>query len=430
MDTSFSNGQQLKMYGCSSIEQYELTTKLGEGTFGQVFKGVFKPTSSAVALKEIIVHEHQDGIPITALREIKIMKALRHPNILHLLDMAVSKKVDRTQLSTYYMVMSYMDHDLCGLLHNRDIRFTLPHIKLYMSQLLSGMAYLHEKQYMHRDIKSANVLVSNDGSLKIADFGLARKYFEAPPDLVSATPAARMYTPKVVTRWYRPPELLLGEQYYTTAIDMWGIGCIFAEFFKRQVVLPGNSDADQVHRIFKLVGSPNDSNFPTFAQLSGSRVFMPVPEQPNSIDEVFSNVPEDARELLTGFLYLNPLKRLTAKGAMKCRFFTEGVPAAKFGDLPVFPTSRELDVRRKREAPPSPPNTRNKKRNLPRAFAPKLPDKRALSAFEQIPPYKRMEKRNDKRRLTGSDARGSARKQRSSEASSSGEVVMSNGLDY
>lgn len=393
-----------KLYGCSSIDLYAITGKLGEGTFGQVHRGTFKPTSTAVALKEIIIHERDDGIPITALREIKIMKALKHPNILHLLDMAVDKsKPAGKRFSTFYMVMSYMDHDMCGLLHNRDIKFTLPHIKLYMQQLLAGVEFLHAQQYMHRDMKSANVLVSHNGNVKIADFGLARKYFEAPPSLQSATPAVRRYTPKVVTRWYRPPELLLGEHFYTTAIDMWGVGCIFGEFFKRRVIIPGESDLDQLQLIFKLVGSPNDENMPGYARLPVAKEIMPIPQQQSLIQEVFHNVPSEARELLTGLLTLDPLKRLTAKGALNHKFFTQGVPAAEYGALPEFPSSREIDVRRKRQAPSPPPdgtnpnkrfnnNNSNGNRRI-RAFAPKIPNKRDLRPHEQIPPYKRKENR-------------------------------------
>ncbi|GMM52037.1 cyclin-dependent serine/threonine protein kinase [Starmerella bacillaris] len=397
--------QQIRLYGCSNVDLYDINTKLGEGTFGQVYQGTFKPNGTAVALKEIIVHERDEGIPITALREIKIMKALKHPNVLHILDMAVKKgdksRSDKKTLSTYYMVMKYMDHDLCGLLHNKSVRFTLSHIKLYMSQLLQGMEFLHDQQYMHRDIKSANVLVGNDGSIKIADFGLARKYYEAPPSSTETHPAERKYTPKVVTRWYRPPELLLGEQFYTPAIDMWGIGCIFGEFFKRQVIMPGSSDTDQIQQVFKLLGSPSEKNMPNYSILPFTKEIMPIPQYPRAFDNVFNNVPTEARDLLAGFLCYDPMRRLTAKGALKHTFFTEGVQAADPKDLPSFPSSREMDVRRKRQASP-PPNNQRKHversdrrggNNIPRAFAPKVWNKRELSKYEQIPPYRRQQQR-------------------------------------
>lgn len=413
-----------KLSGCSSIDLYDVRAKLGEGTFGQVHQGTFKPTGTAVALKEIIVRERDEGMPITALREIKIMKALNHPNVLGLLDMAV-KRSDRgrsgeRRRSTFYMVMTYMDHDLCGLLHNRNVRFTLGHIKLYMSQLLQGVQFMHEQHVMHRDIKSANVLVGNDGSIKLADFGLARKYYEAPPTTLTVTPAQRKYTPKVVTRWYRPPELLLGEQFYTPAIDMWGVGCIFGEFFKRQVILPGTSDSDQLLRVFKMLGSPTTQTMPTLQNLPLYSTFAPIAETPRMFDQAFDNVPEEARDLLAGMLVYDPLKRLTASGALQHKFFTEGPALADPRDLRSFPSSREMDVRRRHQSPSAdsghqkgdfnghnndrrhdrgsnPRENKRRfdrerdrpKRNQPRAFAPKVRNKRELPPSEQIPPYKR-----------------------------------------
>lgn len=415
-----------KLYGCSPITRYDITEKLGEGTFGHVHKGTFKPTGTAVALKQIILHNSQDGMPITALREIKIMKSLRQRNILHLLDMAVEKKrqADGKREYSFFMIMNYMDHDLCGLLHNREIKFTLPVIKLYMQQILSGVEYLHEEQYMHRDIKSANILVNNDGTVKVADFGLARKYFEAPPTVKSTSPATRKYTPKVVTRWYRPPELLLGDNYYTTAIDIWGVGCIFGEFFKRRVLIPGDSDLDQMNRIFHLVGSPNEENMPGYDSLPVAREVMPIPQQQGTINEVFHNVPNDAKDLIAKMLALDPMRRMTAKGALQHKFFTEGLPPAALDSLPVYPSSREMDVRKKREAPSPPINDignkrkrRNDNRRRLRAFEAKVPNKRELKPHERIPPYKRNANPN-------SQVRGIPNNEIKPEA------VMNKGLNY
>lgn len=397
-----------RLDGCSSIDLYDVRAKLGEGTFGQVHQGTFKPTGAAVALKEIIVHERDEGMPITALREIKIMKQLHHPNVLGLLDMAVRRsergRSGERRLSTFYMVMTYMDHDLCGLLHNRSVRFTLGHIKLYMSQLLRGVQFLHDEHIMHRDIKSANVLVGNDGSIKIADFGLARKYYEPAPTETGVTPARRKYTPKVVTRWYRPPELLLGEQLYTPAIDIWGVGCIFGEFFKRQVIFPGNSDTDQAVRVFKMLGAPTERTMPGLESMPLYSTFAPIPDTPRVFDQTFDNVPADPRDLLAQLLLYDPMRRLTARSALLHRFFTEGAPLADPRDLPSFPSSREMDVRKRRASPHDARRKSDKtdrpdhdrtdrfdraKRNLPRAFAPKVRNKRELPPSEQLPPYKR-----------------------------------------
>jgi serine/threonine-protein kinase BUR1 len=214
--------------GCSRITDYEVLGKLGEGTFGEVHRARSKKTGAVVALKKILMHNEKDGFPITALREIKLLKLLSHPNILKLEEMAVEshqKSTDKRKRAIMYMVTPYMDHDLSGLLENPAIKFTEPQIKCYMLQLLEGLRYLHDNRILHRDMKAANLLINNKGILQIADFGLARHYDEPVPVAGHGGGEARRdYTTLVVTRWYRPPELLLHLRKYTTAIDLWGVG--------------------------------------------------------------------------------------------------------------------------------------------------------------------------------------------------------------
>jgi serine/threonine-protein kinase BUR1 len=214
--------------GCSRITDYEVLGKLGEGTFGEVHRAKSKKTGAVVALKKILMHNEKDGFPITALREIKLLKLLSHPNVLSLEEMAVEhhqKATDKRKRAIMYMVTPYMDHDLSGLLENPDVKFTEPQIKCYMLQLLEGLRYLHNSHILHRDMKAANLLISNKGILQIADFGLARHYDEPVPVAGGGGGEARRdYTTLVVTRWYRPPELLLHLRKYTTAIDLWGVG--------------------------------------------------------------------------------------------------------------------------------------------------------------------------------------------------------------
>jgi serine/threonine-protein kinase BUR1 len=185
--------------------------------------------------------------PITALREIKLLKLLSHKNVLQLEDMAVEHparssksthssssscdlsltcfSADKRKRPIMYMVTPYMDHDLSGLLDNPSVHFTEPQVKCYMLQLLEGLKYLHENHILHRDMKAANLLISNKGILQIADFGLARHYDgEVPKPGRGGGEGRRDYTSLVVTRWYRPPELLMHLKRYTTAIDMWGVG--------------------------------------------------------------------------------------------------------------------------------------------------------------------------------------------------------------
>ncbi|KAL1851436.1 serine/threonine protein kinase, CMGC, CDC2/CDK subfamily [Diaporthe australafricana] len=214
--------------GCSRIGDFEVLGKLGEGTFGEVHRARSRKSGALVALKKIIMHNEKDGFPITALREIKLLKLLSHKNVLRLEDMAVehpARSTDKRKKPVVYMATPYMDHDLSGLLDNPSITFTESQIKCYLVQLLEGLKYLHENKILHRDMKAANLLINNKGILQIADFGLARLYDEPPPVKGRGGGEGRRdYTSLVVTRWYRPPELLLHLKKYTTAIDIWGVG--------------------------------------------------------------------------------------------------------------------------------------------------------------------------------------------------------------
>lgn len=208
-----------KFPGVPSISDYKTFKKIGEGSFGEVIIATNTKKCKRVALKKVIVHKDTDGVPITTLREIMILKSLDHENIIKLKNVCLShgSKKDFTP-GIIYMVFPYMEHDLAGLLYNPDVYLNPAQIKCYTKQLLEGIAYLHKKSIMHRDMKSANVLVGESGILKIADFGLAR-YYDEKLDSTELTPT-------VITVWYRPPELLLGSKVYTTAVDMWGIGSV------------------------------------------------------------------------------------------------------------------------------------------------------------------------------------------------------------
>ncbi|KAG6890024.1 hypothetical protein C0992_003246 [Termitomyces sp. T32_za158] len=215
-----------KFEGCGLQSDYDVTTKLGEGTFGEVHKAIQKETGRHVALKRILMHNEKEGMPVTALREIKILKALKHPSIIEILDMFVIRSTEKDPLSVY-MVFPYMDHDLAGLLENDRVKLQPSQIKLYMKQLLEGTEYMHRNNILHRDMKAANLLISNTGSLRIADFGLARAYDSNVIRVGSdGRTKERKYTNCVVTRWYRPPELLLGARQYGGEVDIWGIGLL------------------------------------------------------------------------------------------------------------------------------------------------------------------------------------------------------------
>ncbi|KAF9352379.1 serine/threonine protein kinase, CMGC, CDC2/CDK sub [Mortierella sp. AD094] len=338
--------KELKVWkGCSQLKEFDMVDKLGEGTFGEVHKARRKGSGELLALKRILMHNENEGIPITALREIKILKRLRHENIVPLHDIAINpgSRSGRSRASVY-MVFPYMDHDLSGLLNNPKVRLSVPQIKLYMKQLLEGTIYMHAQKILHRDMKAANLLISNNGTLKIADFGLARPF----------KPEGEDYTSKVVTRWYRPPELFLGQKKYGPAVDMWGIGCVFGEMLFGRPVLQGNSDQDQLDKIFQLCGSPTEETMPGWSSLPGLEekgvVYQVNKNYPRKLKEDFEPYGTLAADLMDKLLILDPKKRLTAFAASDHDYlWVEPLPA-EIGMLPQYESSHEYDRQRKHEA--------------------------------------------------------------------------------
>ncbi|KAI8140552.1 kinase-like domain-containing protein [Fennellomyces sp. T-0311] len=329
-----------RFVGSSKLSDYKLQQKLGEGTFGEVHKGIHRTTGAVVALKRILMHNEKEGIPITAIREIKILKQLHHKNIVPLTDLAVERgDSSKKEQGSIYMVFPYMDHDLAGLLENPLVKLTAPQMKTYIKQLLEGTAYLHHNKILHRDIKAANLLINNEGILQIADFGLARGIEDENKE----------YTSCVVTRWYRPPELFLGERKYTTAIDMWGVGCILGELIKGRPILQGADDIDQLRRIFYLCGSPTEESMPGYRSLPDADKFKFESTQ-RRVKEEFARVDPLAVELLDKLLVLDHSKRLTAVEALNHDYFYTNPPPAKPSELPKYEASHEYDRRRVRSS--------------------------------------------------------------------------------
>lgn len=248
-----------------------------------------------------------------------------------------------------YMVTPYMDHDLSGLLENPKVNFSEAQIKCYMKQLLEGISYLHQNNIMHRDMKAANLLINNKGILKIADFGLARIFEEPFPNKDNLPIARREYTNCVVTRWYRPPELLLGEKKYTAAIDMWGVGCVFGEMYKQKPILQGKSDIDQLAIIFEVCGSPTDFTMPGWQNLPRSESIKTFRTYFRTLEDKFLEYGPCMVSLLGHLLTLDPYKRFSALDALKHSYFYTSPLPADPSMLDTYDSSHELDRRKYRE---------------------------------------------------------------------------------
>lgn len=342
------------------LTEYDLIRKIGQGTFGVVRKARRKKDGKLVALKQLVNHSAKEGFPITALREITILKQLSHENILEIVGMVYEEApgvaLDIRQRGVFYTVAPYMSLDLVGVLTNPESDISVPAVKCIMLQLLQGVNYIHQQHLLHRDIKAANILLDPNGVLKIADFGLARKYHGKLPERGRGPGGGeRQYTALVVTRWYRAPELLLGERKYTTAVDMWGVGCVFGELFVRKPILVGSSDALQAQMIFDLVGPPNREAWPGALLLPNKPDLNIGLTCKRSLEQRFASLGPLGVKLLSSFLTLDPEKRYNALDAMEDAYFKEKPLPFAPKQLPQYGEIHEIDkgqFKRKRSATP------------------------------------------------------------------------------
>ncbi|EGT52238.1 hypothetical protein CAEBREN_22013 [Caenorhabditis brenneri] len=295
----------------TNLQHYEMLDQIGEGTYGQVYKAVNKVTGEQVALKRVRLENEKEGFPITAIREIKILRQLHHKNIVRLMDIVIDDismdELKKTR-ANFYLVFEYVDHDLIGLLESKElVEFNKDQICSLFKQLLEGLAYIHHTGFLHRDIKCSNILVNNKGELKIADLGLARLWQKE----------SRLYTNRVITLWYRPPELLLGDERYGPAIDVWSAGCMLGEMFTRKPLFNGNNEMGQLELISKTCGSPNPDFWPELTELPVWNSFKQRRTYQRRIREEYEHImPREAVDLLDKMLTLNPERRITAKDAL------------------------------------------------------------------------------------------------------------------
>ncbi|CAL1398440.1 unnamed protein product [Linum trigynum] len=327
------------------MEKYEKLEKVGEGTYGKVYKAKDKSTGQLVALKKTRLEMDEEGIPPTALREVSLLQMLsqslyvvRLLSVEHV-DAAANSRghtddddedlthrrrhdakkgnttADPDRKSNLYLVFEYLDTDLKKFIDShrkgpnpRPLPPTL--IQSFLFQLCKGVAHCHSHGVLHRDLKPQNLLLDQDkGILKIADLGLGRAF----------TVPLKSYTHEIVTLWYRAPEVLLGSTHYSTAVDMWSVGCIFAEMVRRQALFPGDSEFQQLLHIFRLLGTPTEKDWPGVTSLRDWHVY---PQwEPQNFARAVPSLGPDGLDLLSKMLKYNPAERISAKAAMDHPYF-------------------------------------------------------------------------------------------------------------
>ncbi|XP_044486105.1 cyclin-dependent kinase E-1-like [Mangifera indica] len=312
------------------LQRYNLIGKIGEGTYGLVFLARIKSQrGKSIAIKKFKQSKDGDGVSPTAIREIMLLREINHENVVKL----VNVHINHADMSLY-LAFDYAEYDLYEIIrHHRDkVNQTINQytVKSLLWQLLNGLNYLHSNWIIHRDLKPSNILVMGEGEeqgvVKIADFGLARIY-QAPLKFLSENGV-------VVTIWYRAPELLLGAKHYTSAVDMWAVGCIFAELLTLKPLFQGAEakttqnpfQLDQLDKIFKILGHPTPEKWPTLASLphwqSDSQHIQGHKYESNGLYNVVHLPPKSpAYDLLSKMLEYDPRKRITAAQALEHEYF-------------------------------------------------------------------------------------------------------------
>ncbi|XP_047341655.1 cell division control protein 2 homolog A isoform X1 [Impatiens glandulifera] len=289
------------------MDQYEKVEKIGEGTYGVVYKARDRTTNETIALKKIRLEQEDEGVPSTAIREISLLKEMQHGNIVRLQDVVHSER-------RLYLVFEYLDLDLKKHMDTCPEFYKDPsHVKRFLYQILRGITYCHSHRVLHRDLKPQNLLIDRrTNALKLADFGLARA-FGIP---------VKTFTHEVVTLWYRAPEILLGSRHYSTPVDVWSVGCIFAEMVNRQPLFPGDSEIDELFKIFRVMGTPNEDTWPGVTSLPDFKSAFPKWPAKDLVT-VVPNLNAPGIDLLYKMLRLDPTRRITARAALEHEYFKD-----------------------------------------------------------------------------------------------------------
>ncbi|KAI1144514.1 kinase-like protein [Hypoxylon sp. FL0543] len=331
-----------------SVENYDKLNDIEEGAYGWVARAKEIKTGKVVALKRLKIDAGDAaGLPETGLREIQILKDCAHRNVVELREVVVGD--DASRIESVFLVLEFLEHDLMSVLGDMPEPFLASEVKTLLLQLAAGVAYLHDRWILHRDLKTSNLLLNNRGQLKIADFGMARYVGDPPPPKL---------TQLVVTLWYRAPELLLGAKTYGAAVDMWSVGCIFGELLTREPLLQGKTEVDELTKIFELCGIPTDDSWPGFRRLPNARhLRLPKSSGANTGPVIRARFPlltTAGCALLTSLLSLNPDQRPTAKEMLQHEFFKQDPKPKHEAMFPTFPSKAGQERRRRRSTPNAP----------------------------------------------------------------------------
>jgi len=320
------------------MDKFTILEQVGEGTFGAVYKARINHTNEIVAIKKMYMQNDEEGISYFALQEIKHLQQLTDcKNIIKLIDSFVHiDEASKGGRPCVVMVLPYYDLDLVGGL---SALTGIKEIKCAFQQLLQGLQVMHSRNMIHRDIKPANLLMKN-GEIVLADFGMTTNYKSVTGPLPH----------QVITRWYRPLELLFGCNKYGPEVDIWSAGITFVEMMTRKSPFPGHTDHHQADLILNIFGENYLEESPSIKELPLYNVMMPKRKlsKSNNLKREFSSWPEDALDLLTKML-CPAHKRLSASELLAHPFFTNQPQACKPEQMPQVESMHEFQLRQRQK---------------------------------------------------------------------------------
>lgn len=370
------SAHDLPSRACRSADDvYNHLKPVQEGRHGVVYRAQCKETGEMVALKNVKSPKDANpgGFSMVVMREVNVLWTLDHPNIVKLKEVVhVSQEDDEeSEDANWFLVMEFVEHDLKDIITIMKTPFSVPQVKYLMYQLLDAVLAMHEVWVFHRDLKTANLLLDGKGTLKVCDLGMARHFSDY---------GKKDYTEEVISRWYRPPELLLGTKEYDEGVDVWSIGCIFGELLQRAVLLPGESEIDQLNKSWELIGTPNKDTWPEFSSLITTKGFKFSKTEKGNMRTKFpkigydpdyihgescktTSLSESGYTLFRQMLCPDPKGRASARACLESTYFSEAPHAEPISEelltemakgkseaLAKAKNEAKLDAQRKKQA--------------------------------------------------------------------------------